>query len=264
MIASVSTFARISGTLSPSSVVNSFMPPPPVPRRVRVGGEVPHVHEVTGDGRRRRHRRTDQMGATALPLAALEVAVRGRGAALPGSSRSAVHRQAHRAARLAPLEARLAKEHVEPLLLGLPLHQARARHDHGLLDGVGDLAPLDDRRGRAQVLDARVRARADEHPVETDVGDRGVRLEVHVGERAADAVGTSCARPRARRGSARGRRPGRPSPGRCPRRPAARWWPRRCARRDRTRRPSSLTSVRQAASALSQVSPFGANGRSRR
>ena len=50
----------------------------------------------------------------------------------PRLSRSVVHGEAHRAARLAPFEAGGEEDLVEALGLGLLLHQARARHDHGV------------------------------------------------------------------------------------------------------------------------------------
>jgi hypothetical protein len=75
-------------------------------------------------------------------LAALEIAVRGRGAALARLELVGIHRQAHRAARLAPLEAGLAEDLVQPLGLGLRLDQARAGHHQRLLDAVADLRPL--------------------------------------------------------------------------------------------------------------------------
>ena len=66
----------------------------------------------------------------AAALAALEVAVRGRGAALARLQDVGVHSQAHRAAGLAPLEPGLPEDLVEALLLGLRLHLLRAGHDH--------------------------------------------------------------------------------------------------------------------------------------
>ena len=51
------------------------------------------------------------------------------------------------------------------------------------LSVLGDPAALDHRGGLAQVADPRVRARADEHPVELDLADRPTRLEVHVAQR---------------------------------------------------------------------------------
>src|SRR5262245_3643426 len=70
----------------------------------------PHVHEMTGDRGGGRHRGRHQVGAPLVALATLEVAVRGRGAALAGRELVWVHGEAHRAARLAPFEAGLHKD----------------------------------------------------------------------------------------------------------------------------------------------------------
>ena len=66
--------------------------------------------------------------------------LRGRGAALLRPQLVGVHREAHRAARLAPLEAGGEEDLVEPLGLGLRLHQPGAGHHHGG-DAVLDLVP---------------------------------------------------------------------------------------------------------------------------
>src|SRR4029079_16221724 len=98
-------------------------------------------------------------------LAADEVAVRGRGDALAERAGVAVDADAHRAARLAPVEAGLAGDLVAPLCFGLLLDQARACHDPG---GDLGLAALGDGGGGAQVLDPAVGAGADEHTVDRD------------------------------------------------------------------------------------------------
>src|SRR5439155_17774189 len=89
-----------------------------------------NVDEVARDRRRRRHLRADQMSAATAPLASLEVPVRGRSAALARLQDVRVHAEAHRAARLAPLEAGAAEHLVQSLALGLLLHLLRARDDH--------------------------------------------------------------------------------------------------------------------------------------
>ena len=103
-------------------------------------------------------------------------AQRSRGAKLIG-----VHAEAHRAARLAPIEAGRLEDLVEPFGLGLLLHQARARHDHGADIGIHLLA-VDDLRHLAQILDAAIGAGADEHAVERDVGDLLAALQAHIVE----------------------------------------------------------------------------------
>ena len=59
----------------------------------------------------------------------------------------------------------LGEDLVEPFGLGLAFDQPAAGHDHRL-DAVGHAMPADHGRGRPQVLDPPVGARADEHPVD--------------------------------------------------------------------------------------------------
>src|SRR3954466_2872859 len=109
---------------------------------------------MPGDRRRRRHRGADEMGAAALSLPPLEVAVRGRGTALAGIEPVGIHAEAHRAAGLAPLEAGVAEDAVEALFLGLRLYQAGARDHHRHTD-VRSLAAALYHGGRGtQVLNA--------------------------------------------------------------------------------------------------------------
>src|SRR5262245_12066638 len=84
---------------------------------------LPHINKMPGDRRCRRHRGRHEMGAALVALAAFEVAVRGRGAALARCELVGIHRKAHGAARLAPFEAGLDEDLVEAFGLGLLLHQ---------------------------------------------------------------------------------------------------------------------------------------------
>jgi hypothetical protein len=102
----------------------------------------------------------------------------------PGLQLVGVHGQAHRAARLAPFEAGGDEDLVEALGLGLRLHEARARHDHGVDARRHLLRPSAIFGGGAQVLDAAVGAGADEDAVDLDVGDLRAGLQAHVFERA--------------------------------------------------------------------------------
>src|SRR5260221_7605739 len=138
---------------------------------------------MPGDRRRCRHRWRNQMRAALVALAALEVAVRGRGATLLGLELVRIHAKAHRAAGLAPVEARRLENLVEAFGLGLRLYEARARHDHRA-HAVMHLAALDDFCDEAQILDAAIGARADENLFERDIGDLGPRREPHIFERA--------------------------------------------------------------------------------
>src|SRR3569623_1567404 len=123
------------------------------------------------------------MGAVLEALTAREVTVRGRSATLFRRLLVGIHRNAHRAARLAPLEAGLDEDLVEAFGYRLLLHETRARHLHGVEVAVAGVT-VDDVRGRAQFFDATVGARADEDAVELDVGDLGAGLQAHIGERA--------------------------------------------------------------------------------
>src|SRR5262249_21470469 len=97
-----------------------------------------------------------------------------------------VHPEAHRAPRLAPFEPSRREDLVEPFFLGLTLHQPRSRHDHCKPDVRRDMLAFDHLRRRAQVLDSRVGASADEDLVEAYVRDRGVGLQIHVFQRPFD------------------------------------------------------------------------------
>src|SRR5713101_103449 len=110
------------------------------------------------------HGRAHQMGPPAFALPPLEVPVRGRGAALTAPENVLVHAEAHRAAGVAPLEARVAKHAVQTLRLRRGLHPHRAGHDHCPHAARHPAAP-DHGGRRAEVLDPGVGAGAEEHTV---------------------------------------------------------------------------------------------------
>src|SRR5258707_10531587 len=130
MIWSVSTLARSSGATRPFSKVN-----------LSISSPLANVDEVPGDRGRRGHLRAHEVGPAAGALAALEIAVRGRSAALARLEPVRVHAQAHGTAGLPPLEPGVLEDPVEALVLGLRLYQARSRHDHGEPDVRGKPAP---------------------------------------------------------------------------------------------------------------------------
>src|SRR5699024_55808 len=185
MIWSVSTLERISGAATPVWVWNFSMVwlPSWVPwvnlwvtcSRLKVGGAC----EGALDGGGRCDLRGDEVGATTLALAALEVAVGGRRGALAGGQLVRVHAQAHGAARGAPLSARGEEDLVQTFLLCLLL-DSRGRRDDEHLDAVGDLSAVQNLGGGAQVLDAGVGAGAQEDHIHRDVPQRGSRGQVHV------------------------------------------------------------------------------------
>ena len=174
-------------TLSPKPIRPARLPVPPRPqgrpatgRRSRfVSGlrfssqpATRPLHRPNGGYRRngRRSRppppsraRRDACGRRSL--AALEVAIRGRGAAFAGLKPVGVHREAHRAAGLAPFEARRLEDASSPSASACCFDEAGARHDHGV-DARRDLPALDHRGGGAQILDAAIGAGADEDAVD--------------------------------------------------------------------------------------------------
>src|SRR6267143_6573539 len=169
MIWSVSTLARSSGATRPFSKVN-----------LSISSPVANVDEVPGDRGRRGHLRAHEVGPAAGALPALEIAVRSRSAALARLEPVCVHAQTHGAPGFAPLETGVLEDQIKAFVLRLRFHQAGAWHDHRELDIRGQAPPANDRRSGAQVLDARIGARADEHLVDADVGHRRIGSESHV------------------------------------------------------------------------------------
>src|SRR6516225_1914598 len=78
-----------------------------------------HVDEMSGDCCRRGHGRRHEMGAALVALAAFEIAVRCRRAALAGRELVGIHGKTHRAAGLAPFEASIDENLVEAFRLRL-------------------------------------------------------------------------------------------------------------------------------------------------
>src|SRR5436190_18147086 len=92
--------------------------------------ERPRVGDLAADRRRGRGDRRGEERPAALALAAFEVPVRGADRVLARRELVAVHRDAHRAAGLAPLRPGRLEDLAETLALGLALHLVRAGHDH--------------------------------------------------------------------------------------------------------------------------------------
>ena len=106
--------------------------------------------------RRRRHGGADKVGAAAVALTAFKIAVGSGGATLAGGEPVGVHRQTHRAARFAPLEARVGEDFVQALCFSLTFHQARAGHNQHARNVVGLEAALGVGGGGAQGVAAAV------------------------------------------------------------------------------------------------------------
>ena len=155
MIWSVSRFARGSAAATPVRVVN---------------GSMALRHRL---GRKRRTSVMRPVTAAAATIAGLIRWVRPPAPCRPSKLRLVleaqrspgqvvvVHRDAHRAARLAPFEAGVEEDAVEAFGFGLVAHRGRARDDHGAHAGR-DPAAAQHARGVAQVVDAPVGAGADE------------------------------------------------------------------------------------------------------
>ena len=180
---------------------------------------------------------------------------------LAGRELVGVHRQAHRAARLAPLEPGGGEDLVEPLGLGRGLHRESSRAPPSRACRRLHRRPAHDRGRGAQVLDPGVRARADEHGVDGDVADRRARLAGPCTASArARAVALASGR-RTSRGRGRRRRSSRSAPGWCPRRRSAGAWRRRCSppcrtsRRRRWRARATSSSACSHAGALRRERP---------
>src|SRR5690349_20048469 len=108
------------------------------------------------------------MCPTAAALAAFEIAVRRRRTALARCELIRVHRQAHAAAGLTPLETSVFENAVEPFLLCLLLHQPAAWNDHGVYVS-GNLMSVHDRCRSTEVFDSCIRARTDKHSIELQI-----------------------------------------------------------------------------------------------
>src|SRR5258708_17182478 len=99
MMTSVSTFAAGSGAAMPSTMVKGS-----------TSGQrdkLTAVGEAAAQGGRGHHDRAHQVGPPSAALPPFEVTVRARGAALAGGSNVIIHRQAHQASRLAPVNSAL-------------------------------------------------------------------------------------------------------------------------------------------------------------
>src|SRR5919199_126209 len=162
---------------------------------------ITNVREVARDGGGGGHRRADEVRAPAAPLPALEVAVARGGATLAGPQDVGVHAEAHRAARLAPLEAGFAEDAVQPLGFRRTLDGLRAGHDHRAHAAFNPVPFQNPRRG-AQVFYARVGAGADEDAVNAYLFDGRARAEAHVTKRAVESECVRLARGLGGRGHA--------------------------------------------------------------
>ena len=130
------------------------------------------------------------MGAAAGALAPFKVAVAGRCTALAGLKPVGVHRQAHRAAWLAPFKTSSHKDLVQPFAFGLFLDQPGTRHDQRQPDVFSHLLAdlLDDGGSFAHIFNAAVGARTNKHLVDKNIVQRLAGLQAHVFKSALDRI----------------------------------------------------------------------------
>src|SRR6185436_15977388 len=131
-----------------------------------IAGNLPDVDYLACDSGGGHHCRTHEQGtACRAPLPAFEVPVRGRRANLSAFEPILVHREAHRAAGAAPVEASLDEHAIQPLTLRREADRLRSRHGERL-DVRRYVASLDHPRCLAEIREARVRTRSDERHVD--------------------------------------------------------------------------------------------------
>src|SRR5260370_6321795 len=154
--------------------------------RLLDGGDVEfaHVHKMAGNGGGGGHDRADEMRATVFALASLEVTIAGAGTAFVGRQDIGVHADAHAAAGVAPLESGGAENFVETFFFGLRLDAAGAGDNQRLLDIFRYVLAFDKMRGGAEVIEARIGARADQYAVHGNIHDGRAGFEAHVFQRA--------------------------------------------------------------------------------
>ena len=228
----------------------------PAPARPRAAD----VDEVAVERRGGRHLRADEVRAAAAALAALEVAVRGRGAALARREDVGVHPEAHRAAREAPLEARVEEDAGR----GLPPPPAGApAAEPGTTSAVTRGSTFRPATTAAAARRSSMREFVQEPMKTRSIAMSSIalaRAEPHVLERALGRGAVVGVGERGRVGHGAGRR-ARPCPGSCPTSPGARARRRRRVTCVSYVAPGSEASERQSSSARSQSSPCGACGR---
>ena len=74
---------------------------------------VPYVNKMPRDRRRRRHRRTDKVRASATTLPAFKVAIAGRSATFAGLQDIWIHSQTHGTPGLSPFESGIQENLIE-------------------------------------------------------------------------------------------------------------------------------------------------------
>src|SRR5260370_29692031 len=138
---------------------------------------------MPGDGGGSGHGGADEVGASAVALAALEVAVAGGGAAFALGKLIAIHSDAHATSGFAPFETGSAENVGQSLFFGHAAHLHRTGYHDGANVGR-DMLIFDILSCHTQVFQARIGAGADEDGIQGDLADLLSRFEIHIFERA--------------------------------------------------------------------------------
>ena len=162
----------------------------------------PCVGDDARDRGGRGGQRAREEGSPPLPLAPFEVPIAGADRILSGGQPIVVHRDTHRAARLAPFRARGPEDGVESLGFRLALDLLRARDDEHA-HALGDRASAHERRRLPEIRDAGVRAAAEKDDIHPFPEERLAGAEIHIMERLVERLTPSGIGRRAGVGDAR-------------------------------------------------------------
>src|SRR5205807_3125592 len=93
--------------------------------------QVADIYKMTGDGGGRGHRGTDEMSTSAASLAALKIAIAGRGTAFAFAKPITIHGNTHAAACFTPFETSLAEDICQTLFFSHAAYTHRTRDHNG-------------------------------------------------------------------------------------------------------------------------------------
>src|SRR5262249_488179 len=130
---------------------------------------MPDIDKVSFDGCGNRHGRRHKMRSASCSLSPFKITITGRCATFPSLEHISVHGQTHAAAWLAPFEAGCREHTIETLFFSLLFDQTGTGHHHRA-HRLCDMLAFREAGSKSQIFNARVRAGANEDPVDMDVG----------------------------------------------------------------------------------------------
>jgi len=119
------------------------------------------------------------VSSTTFALSAFKISIRRRCASFAWSKAVWVHRQAHAAACLTPIEPSFFEESVEPFAFRLPFDLTTSWYNHRM-NLVRYSIAFDDVCGRPEVFNSRVGARTDKHAFNGNFRQACPSLQPHV------------------------------------------------------------------------------------